>query len=97
MSINMDNCGATNKNRYIIAFLAELVRIGRFDEVYLTFMVVGHTKVILFFLQPQQEIKIDKFDKLDFDILISFHKFQVDLLFSMMAHSFNRSDVFNVE
>lgn len=43
--VNMDNCTGQNKNRFVIAFLSELVRIGRFDTIYLKFMMPGHTKV----------------------------------------------------
>ena len=43
--LNMDNCGGTNKSQFVFAFLANLVRIGRFDKIYMKFMIAGHTKV----------------------------------------------------
>lgn len=46
--INMDNCGGTNKSKNVFAFFAELIRIGRFDNIYIKFMLPGHTKVIFF-------------------------------------------------
>src|SRR5690348_10451036 len=44
ITLHMDNAG-TNKNRWVIFFLAALVKVGRLDLVDISFMVVGHTKV----------------------------------------------------
>lgn len=42
--IRPDNCYAQNKNQYMIAFCADLIRRDIFDDVRLDFLPVGHTK-----------------------------------------------------
>ena len=39
-----DNQGAQNKNRFTMWYLSWLVATGRFEEIKLQFLVVGHTK-----------------------------------------------------
>ena len=39
----MDNCGRENKNQYVLAYLAYLVKQKMFLEVELGFLPVGHT------------------------------------------------------
>mgnify|MGYP001568344885 CR=1 FL=1 len=39
----MDNCGRENKNQYVLAYLAYLVKQRMFSEVELSFLPVGHT------------------------------------------------------
>jgi hypothetical protein len=41
--LQMDNCGRENKNHTVIAFLAILIELKVFKEIYLTFLPVGHT------------------------------------------------------
>lgn len=41
--LNVDNTVKENKNRYIFAFMAALVKKGVFAEVDIDFLVVGHT------------------------------------------------------
>ena len=43
LRIQAHNCGRENKNQYIFAFYATLVGLGYFAEVYLSFLLVGHT------------------------------------------------------
>jgi len=44
--IYADNCGATNKNNYILFFFHYLVHIHNyFCEVEICFMIAGHTKL----------------------------------------------------
>ena len=43
LCIQADNCGRENKNQYMFAFCASLVGLGYFAEVYLSFLLVGHT------------------------------------------------------
>ncbi|ELR23725.1 uncharacterized protein ACA1_073720 [Acanthamoeba castellanii str. Neff] len=38
-----DNCAAENKNVFMLAFLSLLVSLDMFQEVYLSFLLVGHT------------------------------------------------------
>jgi hypothetical protein len=39
----MDNCMKDNKNRYLLAFLSLLIARDVYEEVWLGFLVVGHT------------------------------------------------------
>jgi len=41
--LQADNCAAENKNVYMLAFLSLLVSLDVFQEVYLSFLLVGHT------------------------------------------------------
>ncbi|KIC70666.1 hypothetical protein DB44_GU00020 [Candidatus Protochlamydia amoebophila] len=41
--LQADNCAAENKNVYMLAFLSLLVSLDIFQEVYLSFLLVGHT------------------------------------------------------
>ena len=43
LRIQVDNCGRENKNQYMFAFCAAIVGLGYFAEVYLSFLLVGHT------------------------------------------------------
>ena len=43
LRIHADNCGRENKNQYMFALCATLVGLGYFAEVYLSFLLVGHT------------------------------------------------------
>ena len=43
LCIQADNCGRENKNQYMFALCAALVGLGYFAEVYLSFLLVGHT------------------------------------------------------
>ena len=43
LRIQADNYGRENKNQYMFAFCVVLVRLGYFVEVYLSFLLVGHT------------------------------------------------------
>jgi hypothetical protein len=45
--IQADNCGRENKNQYAIAFCGWLVDQGFFQEVRLSFLLVGHTHSII--------------------------------------------------
>ena len=41
--VQLDNCSGENKNKYMFAFFSELVRVGVFDCVNVSFLPVGHT------------------------------------------------------
>jgi hypothetical protein len=41
--LQMDNCGRENKNHTVLACLGAMVHLQWFQEVYLTFLPVGHT------------------------------------------------------
>ena len=43
LRIQADNCGGENKNKYMFAYCASLVALGYFREVFLSFLIVGHT------------------------------------------------------
>ena len=43
LRIQADNCGRENKNQYMFVFCAVLVGLRYFVEVYLSFLLVGHT------------------------------------------------------
>ncbi|GBG80184.1 hypothetical protein CBR_g30550 [Chara braunii] len=43
LRVQADNCGGQNKNRFIFAFLALLVKFRIFKEILMGFMIVGHT------------------------------------------------------
>lgn len=45
LELFMDNAGKTNKNMPVLAFLRHTVQTGRFDTVFVSFMIAGHTKV----------------------------------------------------
>ena len=65
LHIFLDNAGSTNKNFYLLGWANEMVQLGKFDFIRMSFLIAGHTK------------------------------FAPDLLFSKVAQSFARSDVFN--
>jgi len=44
IEIWLDNAVATNKNKYVIAYAAEIVALGLYDDIRVRFMVPGHTK-----------------------------------------------------
>lgn len=48
--IQLDNCARENKNRYFLGFMGYLVHKKIFKEVYMSFLVVGHTHEGLFAL-----------------------------------------------
>ena len=41
--LQLDNCAGENKNRYVFAFLSLLVAKGIFKQIYVGFLMVGHT------------------------------------------------------
>lgn len=41
--LQADNCSGENKNKYMFAFLSLLVSLGIFQEIFLSFLLVGHT------------------------------------------------------
>ena len=41
--LQLDNCSGSNKNKYMLAYASSLVEMGVFDEVVLSFLMVGHT------------------------------------------------------
>ena len=41
--LQLDNCSGANKNKYMLAYASTLVDLGVFDEVTLSFLMVGHT------------------------------------------------------
>lgn len=41
--VQLDNTCKQNKSRFLMAYLGELVRVGVFSEVYVSFLPVGHT------------------------------------------------------
>jgi len=41
--LQLDNCSGSNKNKYMLAWAQALVDTGVFDEVVLSFLMVGHT------------------------------------------------------
>jgi len=43
LNVQMDNAAGDNKNRYVFCFWSLLVANKIFREVYLNFMIVGHT------------------------------------------------------
>lgn len=43
LNLQLDNCGGENKNKFVFAFLAYLVQAGIFQEIHLSFLIVGHT------------------------------------------------------
>lgn len=40
--LQFDNCGE-NKNKYVFTYLSALVELNYFDEIYINFLIVGHT------------------------------------------------------
>ena len=43
LNVQMDNATGDNKNRYVFYFWSLLVANRIFQEVYVNFMIVGHT------------------------------------------------------
>ena len=43
LHVQMDNAVSDNKNRFVFCFWSLLVAKGIFREVYVNFMLVGHT------------------------------------------------------
>ena len=43
LTLQLDNASGDNKNRYVFAFCSLLVYKGIFREVYINFLIVGHT------------------------------------------------------
>lgn len=43
LHLQLDDCYRENKNRYIMAFSAYLIEMGIFKEIYISFLMVGHT------------------------------------------------------
>ena len=41
--LQLDNCSSENNNRYVFSFLSLLVVKGIFKQVYVGFLMVGHT------------------------------------------------------
>jgi hypothetical protein len=41
--LQLDNTARENKNKYVMAFLAFLVDTGVFEEIWVNFLLVGHT------------------------------------------------------
>ena len=41
--LQMDNCGSENKNVYTLGFLSQLIYLGYFHEIELSFLPAGHT------------------------------------------------------
>ena len=41
--VQMDNCWRENKNKYVFAYMSDLVVKGVFDEVTVSFLIKGHT------------------------------------------------------
>lgn len=39
----MDNCSRENKNKFYLGMMALLVKLGHFREVYVSFLITGHT------------------------------------------------------
>ena len=44
LAIFLDNATSTNKNRYLFAWVMEMVRNGELEHIHITFMIAGHTK-----------------------------------------------------
>jgi hypothetical protein len=45
LHLRADNCWRENKNRFVLAYLADLVQRGVFREIYFDFLVKGHTHI----------------------------------------------------
>jgi hypothetical protein len=43
LNVQLDNAYSDNKNRYVFSFFSLLVQKGVFREVYVNFLLVGHT------------------------------------------------------
>lgn len=41
--LQADNCAGENKNIYMLTFLSPLISLDMFQEIYLSFLLVGHT------------------------------------------------------
>jgi len=41
--LQLDNCSGSNKNKFMLAWAQSLVDVGVFDEIVLSFLMVGHT------------------------------------------------------
>lgn len=51
-----DNCSGQNKNNAVLHYMLWLIEQGMFEEVKLSFMIPGHTKVCFEFLFLKQAI-----------------------------------------
>jgi len=45
--LQLDNTCKQNKSRFLMAYLGEMVRAGVFDNIYVSFLPVGHTHEVL--------------------------------------------------
>ena len=43
LMVQMDNCCRENKNKFYLGMMALLVKLGHFREVYVSFLITGHT------------------------------------------------------
>ena len=43
MYLQMDNCWRENKNKYVFAYLSDLILKDVFDDIYVSFLIKGHT------------------------------------------------------
>lgn len=43
LCVQLDNCAGTNKNLFVFSYLGWLVQQGVFEEVHVSFLMVGHT------------------------------------------------------
>ena len=43
LMVQMDNCSRENKNKYYFAMMALLVKLGHFREIYVSYLITGHT------------------------------------------------------
>ncbi len=43
LSVQLDNCGRENKNKYFLGFMGLLVARRYVDEITMSFLMVGHT------------------------------------------------------
>ena len=57
--IFMDNTCKTNKNRYVLSFLHQLVAEKKFEEITLSFLIAGHTKVFTLKLNLKFKFSVD--------------------------------------
>ena len=59
LRIQADNCTRKNKNIYMFALCATLVGLGFFQEVELSFLIVGHTHedIDAYFSHLSKELK----------------------------------------
>ena len=45
--LQLDNTCKQNKSRFMMAYLGELVRMGVFESIYVSFLPVGHTHEVV--------------------------------------------------